>query len=112
MKNAIDLLIADICADYANYDSRITRTETQPAVRQKMITQFNEGIGYTIGKKYIKITQNNNGSVWGFVVAVDDDKKFVKGTILKPAGWATPARNFSRGNIVEGGYTVRWTGAA
>ena len=60
------------------------------------------------GNKYTKIIQNN--CVWGFVVAVDNDKKFRKGDILKPAGWAGPARNFARGNILDGGYTVRWAG--
>jgi hypothetical protein len=67
-------------------------------------------MGYPVGKKYNKITKQNGGSVWGFVVACDDDKKFAKGAILKAAGWQAPARNFSRGNILEGGYTVRWTG--
>jgi hypothetical protein len=47
----------------------------------------------------------------GFVVNTDNDKKFKKGDILKAAGYAAPARNFPRGNILEGGYTVRWTGA-
>tara|TARA_R110000851_G_scaffold101281_1_gene217340 strand:- start:191 stop:526 length:336 start_codon:yes stop_codon:yes gene_type:complete len=110
MKNEIALLMADICADYANYDRRTDRTDTQSDRRKEMIAEFEAGIGHTVGKKYIKITKENGGSVWGFVVACDDDKKFAKGTILKAAGWKTPARNFSRGNILEGGYTVRWTG--
>ena len=110
MKNEIALLMADICADYANYDRRTDRTDTQSDRRKEMIAEFEAGIGHTVGKKYIKITKENGTSVWGFVVACDDDKKFAKGTILKAAGWKTPARNFSRGNILEGGYTVRWTG--
>jgi hypothetical protein len=66
-------------------------------------------ISYNVGSKYIKVVTNN--SVWGFVVNTDNDKKFKKGDILKAAGYAAPARNFPRGNILEGGYTVRWTGA-
>jgi hypothetical protein len=30
--------------------------------------------------------------------------------LLKAAGYNAPARNRARGNIVEGGYTVQWTG--
>jgi len=48
--------------------------------------------------------------VWGFIVNVDDDKKFRKGDILKPAGFNAPARNKPRGNVIDGGYTIRWTG--
>jgi hypothetical protein len=75
-----------------------------------MIAEFNEGITYKTGSKYIKITRERNG-VWGFVVNTDNDKKFKKGDILKAAGYAAPARNFARGNILEDGYISRWTGA-
>ena len=54
--------------------------------------------------------QKNGGNVWGFVVAVDDDKKFKKGDLLKPAGYNAPARNAARGNVLEGGFRIRWTG--
>ena len=47
-----------------------------------------------------------------FVVATDKDAKFKKGDILKAAGWAAPARNFARGNILEGSYAINWTGDA
>ena len=38
-------------------------------------------------------------------------KKFKKGDILKAAGWNAPARNAARGNILDGGYAINWTGA-
>lgn len=78
-------------------------------INKRMIAEFCDGLEWEMGKKYVRIT-TYKGSVWGFVVAVDDDKKFKKGDILKPAGWKAPARNAARGNIVEGGYSINWTG--
>ena len=37
-------------------------------------------------------------------------EKFKKGDILKAAGFNSPATNAARGNIIDGGYTVQWTG--
>ena len=62
------------------------------------------------GKKYVKILTDYGDSAWGFVVNTNDDKKFKRGDILKCAGWAAPARNAARGNILEGGYPIQWTG--
>jgi hypothetical protein len=73
------------------------------------IARFNEKITYKMGSKYIKVF-SEGGGVWGFIVNTDNDKKFKKGDILKPAGYAAPARNKARGNIIDGGYTIRWTG--
>ena len=78
-------------------------------VRASMVAEFIADLTITYGKKYIKITEEGNG-VKAFIVAVDNDKKFRKGDILKPAGWAAPARNKSRGNILDGGYPINWTG--
>ena len=60
--------------------------------------------------KYIKIISNR--SAWGFIVNTDDDKLFKKGDLLKCAGYAAPARNKARGNVLEGGFAIRWTGPA
>jgi len=113
MNNEMTTLIENIKEDYLNWTARcadakgcVTLTETN----EKMIAAFNEGISYKAGTKYIKITREHNG-VWGFVVNTDNDKKFKKGDILKAAGYAAPARNFARGNILEDGYISRWTGA-
>jgi hypothetical protein len=107
MTNELDVLTDTIKSDYINWRGRVSSNDD--AVSNKMIAEFNDGIGYTIGSKYIRIM--NGRSVWGFVVNTDDDKKFKKGDILKPAGWKTPTRNFSRGNIIEGGYTLSWAGS-
>ena len=78
-------------------------------INKRMIAEFNEKITYKVGTKYIKVF-TEGGSVWGFVVNTDNDKKFRKGDILKAAGYNAPARNAARGNILDGGYTINWTG--
>jgi hypothetical protein len=69
--------------------------------------EFGEQLRIEEGKVYIKVISGN--SVHSFIVK-EDSGKFKKGDILKAASWKTPAKNFIRGNIIEGGYTVRWTG--
>ena len=94
--------------DYVNWTTRNTTRELSD-INKKMIGEYSVNFTITYGKKYIKITEKGGG-VKAFVVGVDDDKKFKKGDILKPAGWAAPARNAARGNILKGGYPIDWTG--
>ena len=108
MNNEMATLIESIKADYLAWQG--DRAGVLTDINKKMIAEFDEGLSYKTGSKYIKITRERGG-VWGFVVKTDNDKKFKKGDILKAAGYAAPARNFARGNILAGGYTVRWTGA-
>ena len=68
-----------------------------------------------VGQKYIKIGRKLSdsgkmGQVWGFVVNTDDDAKFKRGDVLKPAGFNAPARNAPRGNVLDGGFNIQWTG--
>ena len=114
MENEIKQLIETIKADYAKWGSRWKAKDAdQVKYREQQAQRFNDGLGYKVGKKYIKITEQGGGSVWGFVVNVDDDRKFKKGDILYPASWATPTRNKARGNIIEGDFSfVQWTGPA
>ena len=77
--------------------------------------EFREKFMVNVGQKYIKIgrkSDHNNkmGSVWGFVVNTDDDAKFKRGDVLKAAGFSKPARNAPRGNVLDGGFGIRWTG--
>ncbi len=78
----------------------------------EMKANFADGISVEYGRKYIKVikTLGSQRMVWGFIVGVDNDKKFKLGDILKPAGWKAPARNAARGNILDGGYPINWTG--
>jgi len=101
MQLFINQLVADIKADYARWGKNLT------LARQEMIDDFNARIRVTEGKKYYKVIQGT--SVWGFIVK-EDGGKFRKGDILKAAGWNAPATNSARGNIIDGGYSIQWTG--
>lgn len=101
MLTQLDQLLDAIKADYKRWSTK-TRLS-----HQEMIDEFNARIRYTEGKKYIKVIQGT--SVWGFVVK-EDGGKFRKGDILKAASWNAPAMNQARGNILDGGYTIQWTG--
>ena len=84
-------------------------------IKTQMEEDYADGLFYETGSKYIKVISDkrHQQSVCLFVVNTDRDKKFRFGDILKPAGWAAPARNFARGNVFEedGFNRVQWTGA-
>jgi len=101
MQLFINQLVTDIKADYARWSKNMT------SYRQEMIDEFNARVRVTEGKKYYKVIQGS--SVWGFIVK-EDSGKFRKGDILKAAGWNAPATNSARGNIIDGGYSIQWTG--
>ena len=77
--------------------------------------EFRSKFMVTVGQKYIKIGRKSDyngkmGQVWAFVVNTDNDKKFKKGDVLKAAGFSAPARNAPRGNVLDGGFNINWTG--
>jgi hypothetical protein len=75
-----------------------------------MVEEFEDGWVIKNGSKYTKISTRKGGCAWGFVVNVDNDKKFKKGDLLMCAGYSAPARNGARGNVLEGGFEINWTG--
>ena len=97
-----------LAAAIAVYEKFMPSSKGETA--KKMNKEFAEGFVVKKGSKYIKIMTRNGGSAWGFVVATDNDKKFKKGDLLKCAGWAAPARNGARGNVLDGGFAINWTG--
>jgi hypothetical protein len=103
---ALETLKNDMIADYESWQTASGKPRTE--IQARMLDEFINGIEVAEGSKYIKVITGS--SVWGFIVNTDKDKKFRKGDILKAAGWAAPARNAARGNILTGGYTIRWTG--
>ncbi len=112
MNTATTVLIENIKKDYFEWTTGCAAAKGRcilSEVNEEMIDRFNAHLTYKVGTKYIKVF-TEGGSVWGFIVNTDKDKKFKKGDLLKAAGWAAPARNAARGNILDGGYTIRWTG--
>ena len=112
--NLLDL----IREDYSDWSELCEKydgaSESRKKIKDEMIEDFNEGLTFERGRKYLKIIssrRNGQRCVWGFVVASTDDKKFQFGDILKAGGWAAPARNFSRGNVFKlGARRFRWSG--
>ena len=74
-----------------------------------MIQAYNDGFRIDEGSKFIKIVSRD--SVHCFV-SKGNFGKFRRGDILKAASWRQPAKNFARGNVIDGTFDrIRWTGA-
>ena len=122
MRMEIEKVLEAMREDYKRW-SMMTRTVHQNVeefnraidIREKMTEEYCNGLEVTEGSRYWKITgtsgSGNSRSVKGFICKAGD-KKFLEGDMLKPAGWAAPARNFARGNVLDGRgiNEVRWTG--
>jgi hypothetical protein len=113
MENEINELLEVIKADYIKWKARCYQSMGRAfdPDSDAQVKEFCETVSFSVGKSYIKIIQK--GSAWGFVVKTDNDKAFKRGDILKPANWASPARNRARGNVIEKDFSwVQWTGPA
>jgi len=117
LEEGCDAMLEAMREDYRGWSDRSNDRhpdrvvdENGETVSDRMCREYCTSLEYSMGKKYIKVTDGE--SVKAFVVAVDNDKKFEFGDILMPAGWKTPARNFRRGNVLERTFgRIRWTGA-
>ena len=108
MQDQIQELVEAIVEDFRQWSGRSKTLNGFNYDLEEHVQEFADGISVKAGRKYIKIIKEN--SVWGFVVNTDTDKKFRKGDILKAASWNAPATNQARGNILDGGYEINWTG--
>ena len=111
IKNLIKAANADYC-DSTSYDGSKTKSD----VRLEMEEKFKNGWTIKNGQKYIGIykTMGNQQSIWGGVVKKDSSNGLLKkGDILKAAGYGTYTMVGAgrRGNVLEGNYSVSWTGA-
>lgn len=110
MNRAIIKMVGVMKKDYQRFWEAGSKGEPISGYAKDQLDNFHESIEIHTGKKYIKIVRDR--SVWGFIVNTDTDKQFKYGDILKPAGWAAPARNKARGNVFTDLSWVNWTGPA
>jgi hypothetical protein len=99
-------------ASIEDYNQWSANSSNKYNIRDDMRKEFAEGLSHTVGQKYIKIITRSDTrpSVHSFIVAVDNDSKFRRGDVLRPASWNTPARNKPRGNVFDGDFPMQWTG--
>ena len=107
----------DAYADYlkADYDARSASSPYK--VDRQLLVEFD------VGSKCIKVivghirdgVPDTSRSSHSFIVLGEYKGKkntFKHGDILKSASWRAPAKNFSRGNILDENYgTISWCGA-
>ena len=117
MREAIEKVLEAMREDYKRWSDRCASHDesAHSRIRDEMEENYCNGLEVTEGSRYWKIISTNGSgtsrSVNGFIVKAGD-KKFREGDMLKAAGWAAPARNFARGNVLDGYRVdeVRWTG--
>ena len=118
MREAIEKVLEAMREDYKRWSGRCAQHETSEryiAIKSEMEENYCNGLEVTEGSRYWKIVSTNGSGTSrsdnGFIVKAGD-KKFREGDMLKAAGWAAPARNFARGNVLDGRGVneVRWTG--
>ena len=117
MREAIEKVLEAMREDYCRWSSACASHDSaaHSRIKTEMEENYCNGLRVEENRRYWKITGTNGGgsqvSVKGFIVKAGD-KKFREGDMLKAAGWAAPARNFARGNVLDGSGVdnVRWTG--
>ena len=118
MRNEIEKVLEAMREDYKRWSNNCARHESSAhysKIKNEMEESYCNGLEVTEGSRYWKIISTSGSgtqrSVNGFIVKAGD-KKFREGDMLKSAGWAAPARNFARGNVLDGYKVdeVRWTG--
>ena len=113
--DGVNNLIKAIKADYCNrtsYDGSKTKTDVMLEMEEK----FKNGVSIKNGQKYIGIytSSGHQSSIWGGVAKKDSAcGKVKKGDILKAAGYGayTMVGAGRRGNVLDGNFSVQWTGA-
>ena len=117
MRNEIEKVLEAMREDYRRWSGRCASHDesAHSRIKDEMEENYCNGLKVEENRRYWKIIGSNGGgssiSVKGFICKAGD-KKFREGDMLKAAGWAAPARNFARGNVLDGTglNNARWTG--
>ena len=108
LNEGISNMMSGAKADYERFHTSNGRKEIVPgSYGDTELKEYDSKTKVSFGKKFIKVVQGNG--VFAFIVKEDNDK-FKKGDILKPAGFNSPAQNAARGNGLTGNYYINWTG--
>ena len=105
LKDGITNMMLDAKNDYIRMSTSGGKELT--GYSKEQVDNWDNKTKVSEGKKYIKIVQDTG--VFAFVMK-EDSGRFKKGDILKAAGYNKPALNSARGNVLEGGYAIQWTG--
>lgn len=105
LDEGIKNLMAGAKSDYERWSTNAHGEQSQWA--KDSVADWDNKTKIKEGKKYIKIVHDTG--VFCFIVK-ENFKHFVKGDILKAAGWNAPALNSPRGNVLKGNYPIQWTG--
>lgn len=103
MENQIAQYLDAICDSFRARQS----ASIDDGIREEMIEEFCSKIHATEGAQYFKVI--TRGSAHSFIVK-QDGPKFRRGDVLKAASWNSPAKNFARGNVLDGMTKVNWAG--
>ena len=106
LDEGIKNLMAGAKSDYERWSTNNGYKELT-GYSKEQVDNWDKKTKISQGKKYIKIVQDTG--VFCFIVK-EDFKHFVKGDILKAAGYNAPALNQARGNVLAGNYRIQWTG--
>ena len=117
MRNEIEKVLEAMREDFRRSSGRCASHDesAHSRIKDEMEENYCNGLKVEENRRYWKIIGSNGGgssiSVNGFICKAGD-KKFREGDMFKAAGWAAPARNFARGNVLDGTglNNARWTG--
>jgi hypothetical protein len=96
MENEVRAYLQAIYTDYHNRN--VGSNPLTLEIKAESDKEFLERLSVNEGKAYLKVV--SQGGAHSFIVK-EDGPNFKKGDILKAASWASPAKNYARGNIFD-----------